>query len=598
MDIEYRRNDKIIRRKFYQYLVPTVLMVLAMQFGSLADAIVIGNFLGDGALSAASLALPVVFLVEIPGMMIGTGASIIGANFIGKRLIKEASQTFKLAMFLSFAVSLIFIPIGALAGDAVAKLFAGSFVDLAPMISQYIQVYAYQAPLLGIGITLAYFLSSDNNPNLGAAFFAICNVVHIGAEILFCRFLDISVAMWGVAASTGIGMLAGMLVFIPDMKSKRRVVDLKIPFKGSFALVKPLLRAGSSSGALTALLFVYSLVLNIAAINFLSDLEMPLYAMLTNFSFVVDIFVIGILQIMPSVVASLFGEKDYFGVRSVCRRVFLLAMGTTVVLTVISIAFPQLFFTIFGVDLSALQAGLSIDPLFVVRIYCISFLAYTGNKFIVYYYPSILKNAPAVLDNAVRVGLIGPISVFFLMKFLSISGFAYGAIIMEVATIIIVIVFITIAKRVGKYTGKGLLLLPSTSKNEAQIDLSIPAKEEEISKIIEDLQHYAFEIGKDEKAAAMLALASEEIIANTIAYGYRFKGGSRYIDVNLSRTEAGLLVRIRDDGVAFDPTNYVPGDEEEMKFHGIEVVRKVASDFKYLRLLNTNNTIMEIALAK
>ena len=233
-----------------------------------------------------------------------------------------------------------------------------------------------------------------------------------------------------------------------------------------------------------------------------------------------------------------------------------------------------------------------------VRIYCISFLAYTGNKFIVYYYPSILKNAPAVLDNAVRVGLIGPISVFFLMKFLSISGFAYGAIIMEVATIIIVIVFITIAKRVGKYTGKGLLLLPSTSKNEAQIDLSIPAKEEEISKIIEDLQHYAFEIGKDEKAAAMLALASEEIIANTIAYGYRFKGGSRYIDVNLSRTEAGLLVRIRDDGVAFDPTNYVPGDEEEMKFHGIEVVRKVASDFKYLRLLNTNNTIMEIALAK
>ena len=94
MDSSYSRNDKIIRRKFYQYLIPTVLMVLAMQFGSLADAIVIGNFLGDGALSAASLALPVVFLVEIPGMMIGTGASIVGANYIGKRLIKEASQTF------------------------------------------------------------------------------------------------------------------------------------------------------------------------------------------------------------------------------------------------------------------------------------------------------------------------------------------------------------------------------------------------------------------------------------------------------------------------------------------------------------------------
>ena len=175
MDTAYRRNDKIIARKFYQYLIPTVLMVLAMQFGSLADAIVIGNFLGDSALSAASLALPIVFLVEIPAMMIGQGASIVGANFIGKRKILEASQTFKLSLFLSFVSSMIFIPIGALAGDAVAKLLAGSFGELAPQIAQYIKVYAYQAPILGIGITLAYFLPSDNHPQLGAAFFIITN---------------------------------------------------------------------------------------------------------------------------------------------------------------------------------------------------------------------------------------------------------------------------------------------------------------------------------------------------------------------------------------------------------------------------------------
>ena len=92
MNVAYPRNDKIIRRKFYQYLIPTVLMVLAMQFGSLADAIVIGNFLGDAALSASSLALPTVFLVEIPAMMIGVGASIVGANFIGKRMVRGFSD--------------------------------------------------------------------------------------------------------------------------------------------------------------------------------------------------------------------------------------------------------------------------------------------------------------------------------------------------------------------------------------------------------------------------------------------------------------------------------------------------------------------------
>ena len=58
-----------------------------------------------------------------------------------------------------------------------------------------------------------------------------------------------------------------------------------------------------------------------------------------------------------------------------------------------------------------------------------------------------------------------------------------------------------------------------------------------------------------------------------------------------------MLVRIRDDGVSYDPTAYVPGVDEEMSYHGIEVVRKIATTFTYMRLFNTNNTIMEISIA-
>ena len=73
--------------------------------------------------------------------------------------------------------------------------------------------------------------------------------------------------------------------------------------------------------------------------------------------------------------------------------------------------------------------------------------------------------------------------------------------------------------------------------------------------------------------------------------------GQRIDDVNLTRTEVGLLLRVRDDGLTFDPTAYKADEDEESKFHGIELIRKIASDFKYLRVLNTNNTIMEIKIA-
>ena len=599
MQISYSRNDKLISRKFYQYLIPTVLMVLAMQFGSLADAIVIGNFIGDAALTASSLALPAIFLVEIPGVMIAVGTSIVAANFIGKRQVAEASKVFKLALLLSFLVSLIFIPIGLFAGDAVAGLFSGNFPELAPMIAQYMKGYCFQAPVLAIGFTIAYFVSSDNNPNLSAAYFIICNVAHIGAEILFCAFLDKSVAMWGAAFSMGIGMAAGCIVIIPYIRSKRRVVDLTASLKGAFRFTPAILKAGSSTGAMTGLSFVYYLVLNIAATSYLSAPEMPVFAMLSNFAFVVDLFVIGVLQIMPSVISSLYGEKDYFSVRSVAKRVFVIAMAVTAALTAVSLAFPEMFFVIFGVDLAETRAAMAPgmpDPLFVVRIYCISFFLYSLNKYLVYYYPSILINSPALVCNVVRIGLVGPVVIFFLMRSMGALGNAIGVIIMEASTLAITVGFILLGKKLKRLPGTGLLLLPKEGQDQEVFDVSIPAQESEISQAIEELQKRAFELCGNETSAAMLALASEEIIANTIAYGYKRKAKTNYIDVRVCKTDTGMMVRIRDDGVSFDPTTY-QSEEEEMRFAGIEVIRKVASDFKYLRVLNTNNTIMEITIA-
>ena len=598
MQISYSRNDKLISRKFYQYLIPTVLMVLAMQFGSLADAIVIGNFLGDSFLSASSLALPAIFLVEIPAMMIGTGASIVAANFIGKRQVMEASKTFKLSLFLAFVSGLVFVPIAIFAADPISLLFAGNYPNLAPMISQYMQAYAYQSPIIGVGIVVAYFLPSDNHPNLGAAFFVVSNVVHIASEILFCLFLDRSVAMWGVAFSMGIGMFAGLAVLVPYLCSKKRAVDLKVPFKGAFSYAGGLLKAGSAAGVLTGLSFVYYLVLNLAATAYLSEAEIPVFAMLSNFAFVVDLFLIGVLQIMPSVVSSLHGEKDYFAVRSVVKRVLIIATGVTLALLTVSVVFPELFFIIFGVDLQAVRAGMAPgmpDPLLVVRVYCISFLFYAANRFVVYYYPSILVNSPALLNNAIRVGLIGPIVIYFLMWSQGVLGNAIGVIIMEAATLGVTLAFILIGKKLKRFPGTGLLLLPKDDANQKVLDISIPAAEHEISKAIEELQRYATELSHSETSGAMLALASEEIIANVIAYGYKRKAGTHFIDVRVCLVEEGLLVRIRDDGIAFDPTTYQT-DEEDMRYSGIEVIRKVASEFKYLRVLNTNNTIMVITI--
>ena len=598
MEISYKRNDRIIRRKFYQYLVPTVLMVMAMQFGSLADAILVGNLLGSDVLTAVSLGLPIVFFVEVPGFTIAVGASIVGANMIGKRQTAMAGQVFKLSLLLSFLVGLIFIPIGIFFGDSIASLLAGNFTGLTPFIVQYIKVYFYQAPLLGLGLVVAYFLPSDNSPNLGAAFFVISNIAHLGALVLFALFLPFDVAVYGAASSMGIGMVAGLVVLIVYAKSKKRTIDLKAPIKGSWQHFLPTVKAGSVTAVFTLLSGVFYLILNIAATSFLTDAEMPIYAMLSNFAFVIDLFIIGVLQLLPSVIPALFGEKDIYGVKTVLRRAVFIALGIAIALTGLSLAWPELFFMIFGVSLADIRAGYDGDPLLIVRVYVIAFVFYTANRALANYYSSILVNSPGIVNNILRIGAIGPALIYVLMMHLGAMGYAIGNAVMEAAALGLTILFVFIGNKIHKLPGKGLLLLPGEKEVGECIDVSIPAQEKEISLAVEQIQTAAMEMSHNETASAMLAIACEEIVANTIQYGYKRHHKAESIDISLSRSEDSLLLRIRDDGIAFDPTVYSTEEKEEFRFNGIEVVRNVADDFKYLRVLNTNNTIISVLLSR
>ena len=597
MAVSYQRNDRLIRRKFYQYLVPTVIMAMVMQLGSLADAILIGNILGPDALSASSLGLPVVFLVELPGMAISIGAAIVAANFIGKRRVEEASKVFKISLLMTFLLSLPFIPVGIFAAEPISRLLAGNFPELIPLITQYVRMYLCLGAVINLGLVIAYFLPSDNHPNLGAAYLIIASVIHIVALVALSLPSSFSMEgrMAGAASSLAIGMFAGFVVLIPYLRSKKRAINLKVSMKGSFKLLKGVFRSGSTNAAMVFLMFVYTLVINLAATQYLAAPDLPAFAMLNNFSFVIDLFIIGPLQLMSSVIPALFGEKDYFGVKSVCRRVLTIVISITVLLTAVSLIFPQMFFYIFNVEIAS---GTAIDPLLVVRIFVLSFLLYVFIQFTTYYYPAIMVNSPGVVSNVTRIGAVGPVVLYFCMAASGVLGYAYGTIITNAAALVIVIVFLLIGKKLQRFKGKGLLLLPKAGEKGAYLDISIPAKQEEISKVSEELQRFAGESTHDEKSSAMLALACEEVMSNIIAYGYQRKHSAEYIDLALSQTEDRFLVRIRDDGIAFDPTEYVAEDGEEFQFHGIEVVRKVATEFKYLRVLNTNNTIMEIKIAK
>lgn len=65
----------------------------------------------------------------------------------------------------------------------------------------------------------------------------------------------------------------------------------------------------------------------------------------------------------------------------------------------------------------------------------------------------------------------------------------------------------------------------------------------------------------------------------------------KLIDINLCLEDDICQLRIRDNGVNFNPLEY-SYDHEEFDIHGIELVKKISKSMDYIRAIDMNNTII------
>ena len=87
-----------------------------------------------------------------------------------------------------------------------------------------------------------------------------------------------------------------------------------------------------------------------------------------------------------------------------------------------------------------------------------------------------------------------------------------------------------------------------------------------------------------------MAVAAEEMTANVIKHGGE---NSEWIDVCLNIEPDTLRFRIRDNGIPFDPTEYQPSEDQYIT-NGIEIVKRIASKISYVRVIDLNNTVIEV----
>lgn len=595
------RNAFLINKKIHHYILPGVRMTAAVQLGIVADGMITGSLLGPDALAAIELSMPVLLLLQMPAMILAMGGAAEAEALLAKKEMDKAHGVFTASLAAGAAISLVLEMLTAHLPEVLARQLAGND-HLAALAEPYITVNFAGVPILTTAVIFCYFMNADNHPGLGSALLIIANSVSLVLDVLFLKVFGLGMA--GSALSTVTGYLAGMVTVIFYFFSKQRMLSLQKPEEGMLPYIKLAARAGIPGAAFTLMYVLKSVMINSAVVRFLGNECMAVYAVCASTALIAELCVGGFISLVANFAGILYAEKDYNGIRVLCNRALACSYAAISVLFFLLAAFPQGIAAMFGIT----KGGLLVLCSGALRIFVCSFPFYVYNKFLVSYYQAILQPG---LSAAIAVfqgfAVIVPL-VFAGMVWDGMTGLCTAVVFSEALTILLSICCRTGGQRAGKFPPEGQYMLPYI-KEETYLDFFIENRMEEVNGFRASLSAFCSENRIREKDAKQLGIALEEICAGIVRYGFpdknqkknqkknRKKNPKYNIAVSFVIQDGSYILRIRDDGVPFHPLESKAIQEGEAA-GGISLIRRIMSDFQYMRVLNMNNTVIRLKMQK
>ena len=582
-----QRNDKLIRRKFDSYLVPGVMMAVAMQLGSIMDGVFVSHLIDLDGLTAISLSFPIIILIQMVGIAFGGGSASVVSNLLGQRKVQEASEAASASLLATLVLSLAVGVASPFAAGPIARLLTPD-PHLALLVEQFLFVYMAFTVAVNLAVCLAQIVNVDNCPKLAAACFVSSNVVNLVLDYVLLSFTDLG--MGGSALSTILGYATGLVVVVPYLRSRKRM--LAIGPREALAGLRRLgavLAAGVPQCSYYGMLVVQFLFLNAMIQGALGPDMLAIYAVCVNGVDIVRLFIEGVVELIQTIAGVLFGERDYYGVRSLVRRTARTAAILSALLTCFFVVFPQAL-----LDLFAFNKDYLMDTALVcVRLYSISFVFLAANRTVQVYYRATLNPALATLNTLLEGFVFLVPLVGLMMEAAGIQGVCAAVTLAEALAFGATWVWRVVGQRRGRLPQSGFLMIPDQA-SEVIVDATIQSTEDDAVRLARELVRTCRDAGMEPRLANAVGMACEELTVNISRYGYKTHNPCA-IDVCLSRTGDALILRVRDDGVLFDPTEYLPEESGEFSLGGIELIRRMGWKMSYVRVLDMNNTIVEVS---
>ena len=483
-------------------MIPAMLSAIGLSLSEFADSMIVSYLLGAKAFVVVNLASPTVLAVSMVYTITGLGGSLLFAEYLGKKDRKNADKFFSISTALALLSGTILFILLMSFRPLLSSFFACP-AEFSSEFDKYVNVLIFFVPIGILQMHFTYFLPVIGAPALSMGLVLTENVLNIILDYVFIGVFGMGCD--GAAAATLISYIITFVIMILIWYFGRIPLTLR-RFKITWQDVKKIVMKGFPAGSVQAGYVVTTIFCNHfmnMAFGINGVVAMSLFSQLDS---VISVVLTGIVDNNASFAAMLKGEGDYYGIRSLSKRVTVMIVFVCSVLSVVFAAFPEYIASIFSIhDTTALDL---IEEL--IRIY-------------VLYYPlrciilvlrdiyttldrSMYATVLGVLDKVVSVPLIGGVLYTFAGGYGVIAAFPVSMLLIFI--LIAVINCRIVKKSKGRYSP--ILLLDENYPLKAIYSYSSITLEDayEIGSYITDNLE---DIVKDCGVLKKISLAAEEI---------------------------------------------------------------------------------------
>ncbi len=308
-------------RLFFRCALPSM---ISMAFGSLyqiADGLFVGRFIGEDALAAVNLIMPIIMTVFALANMIATGASVRISVLLGEKDRESASRVFSFVLKVIFLLSCVIGLVGWSFAESFVRLLAPGATEQAIRYGvTYLRVYAVFSPLLPL------FFATDN-------FLRVCGRetlsmwIGIGTQ-LFNILLDVLLiaglgrGIWAAAFTSCISMAIGSVITVLLFRGRR--MDLYYTRKGiSASAFWGILANGSSEFFSNISMSVMSVVYNFFLLKYGGTTGVAAFSVIMYVDSIIGMLVFGMCDALQPAISYCYGAGLHGKVRAIFRRILL-----------------------------------------------------------------------------------------------------------------------------------------------------------------------------------------------------------------------------------------------------------------------------------